>query len=327
MTITLPTLRFYAYHGVLPQERKVGGDYELTLHLQIDNDDAYEALCYDELEGTVNYAEAYELVKQEMEKPSQLLEHVVARVARALIRGFSKVREVQVDLTKCAPPIHGFSGRGASVSYSLRRKLFAWDFDGTIGDTHQGIVRTMSETFRQKGFPVPSAEAICRTIGLPLATSIEQLSGRQGTIIDKAVTLYRQLFEKIGCDGVTIFPSVAEEMRREHELGYFVGIATSRGHVSVEELCNQLGILPYIDFIVACEDVAAHKPNPDPVLRLNELTHTLPIDTTIVGDTTYDIEMGVNAGATHLIGVSWGNHTPQMLRDAGATQIVMSFEK
>ena len=67
MTITLPTLRFYAYHGVLPQERKVGGDYELTLHLQIDNDDAYEALCYDELEGTVNYAEAYELVKQEME--------------------------------------------------------------------------------------------------------------------------------------------------------------------------------------------------------------------------------------------------------------------
>ena len=327
MTITLPALRFYAYHGVLPQERKVGADYELTLHLHIDDADAHDALCHDRLESTVNYAEAYEVVKQEMEKPSQLLEHVAARTARAIIHRFSLVREVEVTLTKCAPPIPSFSGQGATVSYSLRRQLFAWDFDGTIADTHRGIVRTMSETFRQMGYAVPSAEEICHTIGLPLQTSIEQLSGKQGTEADEAVGLYRDLFEKVGRDGVTLFPSVAREMRRQHERGCFVAIATSRGHESVKDLCRELGILPYIDYIVACEDVSTHKPAPDPVLLLNRLSHTLPADTTVIGDTTFDIEMGANAHAAHLIGVSWGNHTPQMLREAGATQIVTNFDR
>ena len=57
--ITLNGLRFYAYHGVLPQERNVGGDYILSLRLGYDISRAMQS---DDVSDTLNYAEVYQLV-------------------------------------------------------------------------------------------------------------------------------------------------------------------------------------------------------------------------------------------------------------------------
>lgn len=325
MEICLDRLSFHARHGVLPQERETGGHFLVSLRLQIDEADAADALAADRLEGTVNYAEVYDLVRREMEQPSALLERVAARLAAALVRRFSKLREVEVEVTKRTPPIAGFDGAGIRVVHRLRRSLTAWDFDGTIADTSAGIVRTMTATFGQMGWRVPSPAEICATIGLPLLDSIERLAGVSGEELRRAADCYHDLFEQIGTEGVTLFPGVADEMARQHALGRFVGIATSRGHASADALCRRLGIRDYVDHIVACEDVAAHKPDPAPVLRLCELTHVCPADVTVIGDTTFDIEMGRNAGVGRCIGVGWGNHTPDQLRAAGADLVVDHF--
>ncbi len=58
LEISMPEMRFYAYHGVLPQEREMGGEYRLSLLLYIDTKDAHQALYHDDLAGTVNYDEA-----------------------------------------------------------------------------------------------------------------------------------------------------------------------------------------------------------------------------------------------------------------------------
>lgn len=326
-TITLNNMRFHAHHGVLPQERETGADFRLSLTLNIDAADAHGALCHDQLESTINYAEVFALAKEEMAQPSALLEHVVHRLARRLIRSYKVLREVTVALTKCVPPITGYDAQGVTVTHTLRRTLVAWDFDGTIADTSEGIVHTMTATFERMGWPMPSRTAICATIGLPLIKSIEQLlpEGTDAVQVEKGVALYKELFEMVGTLNITRFDGVKEEMQRQSERGNFVAIATSRGHQSVKELCGTLGLLPYIDHIVACEDVATHKPDPTPVLRLCEMTNVLPVDTTVIGDTTYDIEMGLNAGAAHLLGVAWGNHSPEQLKKAGATAIVQHF--
>ena len=132
----------------------------LSLVLHIDGRNAHHALCHDELGGTINYAEVYDIVGREMKQPSQLIERVAARVARCLLRHFFTLRQVDVEVTKCVPPIPGFDGEGVTARYSLRRQLVAWDFDGTIADTSRGIVQTMTETFRRMGWAVPSDEAI-----------------------------------------------------------------------------------------------------------------------------------------------------------------------
>ena len=327
LQISLPEMRFYAYHGVLPQERQVGGDYRLSLRLYIDAKDAHQALFHDELSGTINYAEVYDLVRCEMQRPSQLLEAVAARLAQSLLRRFDLMRQVDIKITKCTPPIPGFDGQGVSIQYSQRREMVVWDFDGTIANTALGIVATMTATFKQMNFPLPTSSAICATIGLPLLDSIAQLAGLplDSERVKEATNVYRELFEQVGTTNITLFNGVAEEMLRQHEAGQFVTIATSRGHRSVDELCQRLGIRSYIDYIVACEDVATHKPHPAPVLHLCKVMNVLPADTTVVGDTTYDIEMGRRAKAGRCIGVAWGNHTPEQLLAAGADEVVSEF--
>ena len=76
LVIRLNDLHFYAHHGVLPQERVVGGRFTLQILLELAS--SLAALEHDQLEGTVSYADVYELAKEVMAQPSQLLEHVAS---------------------------------------------------------------------------------------------------------------------------------------------------------------------------------------------------------------------------------------------------------
>ena len=118
MRIFLSNLDFYAFHGVLEQERIVGGSYLADVVLDVNV--TAEAYNYDELSGTVNYAAVYEVVKAEMQVPSKLLEHVVMRIARRLLDEFPLVEHVEICLTKVNPPM-GASCKGASVKLCLSR--------------------------------------------------------------------------------------------------------------------------------------------------------------------------------------------------------------
>lgn len=118
LQIRLSRLRFYAFHGVLPQERTVGGDYEVSLLLTLRNAEA--ALLHDELEGTVNYAEVFELVRQEMGIAACLLEHLAHRIATRLLAKFDKIEEVEVSITKVNPPM-GADCAGAEVVLQEKR--------------------------------------------------------------------------------------------------------------------------------------------------------------------------------------------------------------
>lgn len=324
MDILLKGLRFLAFHGVMPQEREVGQDYEVDVTLHLSNAAAVGALLHDNLEATVNYAEAVEEVRRQMCQPSALLEHVAFRIAHNLLKRFEKAESIDVSLTKCCPPITGFDGQGACVHFALSRKLVILDFDGTLADTSRGIVRTMTATFERCGYPVPSDAAICRTIGLPLVQSIADLAGIDGEKLTEAVDTYRELFETIGNKGVTLFPEVKETLRTLHEMGYTLCIATSRGHESVKSMCRELGILPYMSHIVACEDVEKAKPHPEAVLKLLERTSMRPEQAWVIGDTTFDIGMGLGAQC-RTIGVTYGNHSREELLSAHATKVVDRF--
>lgn len=116
--ILLRDLRFYAHHGVLPQERTVGGHFTLNLTLRLS--DATSALFDDQLEGTVSYAEVYEVAAREMRKPSALLEHVAARIAQSLFDAFSLIEHITLTLQKDTPPM-GADCAGCAVRIAAAR--------------------------------------------------------------------------------------------------------------------------------------------------------------------------------------------------------------
>lgn len=101
-TIEVNALRVYAHHGVMPQERAVGNEFEVTVHVKYP---AQAAMLNDDLDGTLNYALIVEEAKQVMAQPSQLLEHVAHRLREALMERFPLIEGGMVRIAKLTPPI------------------------------------------------------------------------------------------------------------------------------------------------------------------------------------------------------------------------------
>jgi|SRR5574344_2026310 dihydroneopterin aldolase len=101
--IELKNLRFHAYHGVSKEEQQTGSDFAVQLKLFFVP--LPVAMEGDELRGTVNYAEVYETVKNEMAHKSQLIENVAWRVAQALFQRFAIIDAIEICVEKENPPI------------------------------------------------------------------------------------------------------------------------------------------------------------------------------------------------------------------------------
>ena len=100
--ICLRNVRFHAFHGVMPQERRVGADFLVNLRVGYPLEKAMQS---DEVGDTLNYAELYALVKAEMAEPSKLLEHGAGRIVSAIEKQFPQVTSIDLELTKQNPPM------------------------------------------------------------------------------------------------------------------------------------------------------------------------------------------------------------------------------
>jgi 7,8-dihydroneopterin aldolase/epimerase/oxygenase len=115
--VALEGLEFHAFHGVYPHERNSGNWFEVDISVETD---FTEGATKDELAGTVNYETLFQIVKNEMEVPSRLLETVVEKIVITVMKELPAVAEVQVKLSKINPPIGG-KCRKASVSITKKR--------------------------------------------------------------------------------------------------------------------------------------------------------------------------------------------------------------
>lgn len=117
MYIYLEGARFFAHHGVDPQETIVGANFIIDLRLRTDFTHARQT---DELKGTVSYADIYAVVKKEMKTPSKLLEHVCERIGQRLFNDFPTIQEIIIRLSKENPPM-GSDCRNVGVEVHYTR--------------------------------------------------------------------------------------------------------------------------------------------------------------------------------------------------------------
>ncbi len=115
MKIILNEMKFYSYHGVLPQENIVGAEYKVSLNLETDFS---EAAATDNFEGTINYAEVHKAVKEEMNIPVKLLEHLAYRISKRLLDDFPTIKSIEITIFKENPPMGADSKNvGVKVKY------------------------------------------------------------------------------------------------------------------------------------------------------------------------------------------------------------------
>ena len=113
-TIQISGIRCYAYHGCNEEEARIGGAYLVDIEIETDFE---EAAASDDLSKTVDYVEVYSIVKEQMSVRSKLIEHVAKRIGDALLKKISRIKNVEVKVTKLNPPINGDVEK-VSVIYS-----------------------------------------------------------------------------------------------------------------------------------------------------------------------------------------------------------------
>ncbi len=97
-------IRTYSYHGCLPEETKIGGDFEIDVDLWVD---FKEAAINDDLKKTINYVEVNAVVEEEMAIRADLIETVAYRIVTRLKKKHQHIDKIRVEIRKVNPPLNG----------------------------------------------------------------------------------------------------------------------------------------------------------------------------------------------------------------------------
>ena len=116
--IRLNGMEFYAYHGCYREEQLIGNHFLVDITMDTAMEEASKS---DDLSDALNYAEVYELVKQEMAVRSHLLEHLSARILDSIFERFPQLERAEVCVAKLNPPV---GGQIRSVSVSQQRGIY-----------------------------------------------------------------------------------------------------------------------------------------------------------------------------------------------------------
>ena len=116
-TIELRDVHLYAHHGVMQQEREIGAWFTIDIRLELND---FSCAENDMIDGTVSYADVYEILRKEMQQPSDLLEHVCNRISKRLYEEFKQITAIRITLSKDTPPMGGDRLKAAVTILSKR---------------------------------------------------------------------------------------------------------------------------------------------------------------------------------------------------------------
>ncbi|MGI9403250.1 MAG: HAD-IA family hydrolase [Hyphomicrobium sp.] len=204
-------------------------------------------------------------------------------------------------------------------------KLVILDCDGTIVDSQNGICEAMTHTFLGLGLAAPTRAEMLAVVGLSLPEAFEILAREHDDEIRAALAeRYRMSFRELKRDPAHHEPlfegisDVIEQFSAREDV--VLGIATGKSRRGIDRLFEREGWAQHFHTIQTADDHPS-KPHPAMIQAAMAETGVGPARTVMVGDTTFDMEMAVEAGAGAL-GAGWGYHQPDELRAAGAQAIV-----
>ena len=205
--------------------------------------------------------------------------------------------------------------------------LAVFDLDGTIVDSQDMIVAGMHAASDAHGCAKPEARSVKRVVGLPLQEAIEKLFPEADAtdVVSLTDTYKRTIIDmrERGEEHEPLFPGAGQALDTLDRKGWLLGIATGKPMRGLINSMKPYGLLERF-ITLQTADVGPGKPNPDMLLRAMSETGADKQRTVMIGDTTYDMEMARNAGA-RAVGVAWGYHETDELKEAGAQVIVRSF--
>ncbi|MHB1513383.1 MAG: HAD family hydrolase [Acidiferrobacter sp.] len=192
-------------------------------------------------------------------------------------------------------------------------KLLIFDWDGTLMDSAERIVRCFQAAARDCGLHMLTDDAIRRTIGLGVVEALARLlpdtddQGRQAV-----AKRYREHFLHLNETPTPLFPGVARGLEGLHQQGYRMAVATGKSRIGLDAALAASGT-GTLFCATRCADETRSKPHPRMLHEILEETRVGAEEALMVGDTSYDIEMAANAGMDS-VAVGYGVHDLDELR-------------
>jgi phosphoglycolate phosphatase len=202
-------------------------------------------------------------------------------------------------------------------------KLAIFDCDGTLVDSGATIHRALSVTFEQNGLELPPPEVSRKVIGLSLTEAMAMLlPGASAEEHGRFAEDYKRAFWTLRAAGEVeepLFDGVLELLDSlEHE-GWLLAVATGKSDRGLRHCLEQHDI--HARFVsLQTADRHPSKPHPSMAAQAIAEAGAAPGTSIVVGDTSFDMAMAVNAGARG-IGAGWGYHEARELLDAGAVAV------
>jgi pyrophosphatase PpaX len=192
----------------------------------------------------------------------------------------------------------------------VRYPVVLFDFDGTVVDSGAMILASFRHATKTVLDRELSDDELLAAVGTPLHHQMRLIDAERA---DELVSVYRAHNEPLhdalqACDGML---DVLAELKHE---GRRLGIVTAKRGATVDLAFAVLPLRDYFDVVVAAEDVARHKPAPDPLLLALERLGAESDEAVYVGDSPFDIAAARAAGV-HSVAVTWGGiYTEEALR-------------
>lgn len=209
------------------------------------------------------------------------------------------------------------------------KKLAIFDCDGTLVDSQANICMAMEHAFEEAGLDPPSRLAIRRVVGLSLVESMRIL------LPDAAEPVHQDMAEKYRTSFLTLrnnglvdeplYDGMAALLSAMDESGWLLGVATGKSDRGLIR-CLDHHAIRGLFITLQTADRHPSKPHPSMVYQALADAGADAADAVVIGDTVYDIHMGRAAG-TRTVGVNWGYHHVDELREAGADFIAESMDE
>ncbi|MBN2907619.1 MAG: HAD-IA family hydrolase [Rhodobacteraceae bacterium] len=210
-------------------------------------------------------------------------------------------------------------------------RLVVFDVDGTLIDSQDFIVAAMTRAFGQMGLTVPPRAEILSIVGLSLPEAIARLAPTlDADAVAGGVAIYRESFFALraesGGEGVVpMYPGARAALDRlaaRDEV--LLGVATGKARRGVVHFVESHGLHGMFQTTQTADDHPS-KPHPSMLLAALGETGVAAGQAVMIGDTSFDIQMGRAAGF-RTIGVAWGYHPVADLHAAGADRVIDTFD-
>jgi phosphoglycolate phosphatase len=190
-------------------------------------------------------------------------------------------------------------------------ELIVFDWDGTLMDSAGLIANSIQRACVDLGLPAPSEADARHVIGLGLHDAMRYLQP------DLPATEYPHLAERYRHHyfarepDIPLFAGADDLLEHLSTAGYRLAVATGKTRVGLDRALEKTDTGRWFD-ASRCADECFSKPHPAMLIELMELFGTPPRHTLMVGDTTHDLQMAVNAGCG-AVAVAGGAHPRHQL--------------